>query len=145
MENKLGVNTGSMRRLERRNKGVEAEISVGIVEFNIAAGAIERGSVQLGNVFKVARIDLGGCVEGVRMSFVRAISRGASIIPARPAAETATNSEANGEGEDSISRPPAVDNDWDAVKESPGSGNAMNAEKNDRTKEVIVERRIEWM
>ena len=100
-----------MRRLERRNKGVEAEISVGIVEFKIAAGAIERGSVQLGDVFKVARIDLGGCVEGVRMSFVRAISRGASIIPARPAAETATISEANGEGEDSISRPPAVDND----------------------------------
>lgn len=96
-----------MPSLERRNKGVEAEISVGIVEFSIAAGAIEKGNVHLGSVFKVAIIDLGGCVEGVRMSFVRAMSRGASIMPAKPAAETATASEANGEGEDNISSPPA--------------------------------------
>ena len=96
-----------MPSLERRNKGVEAEISVGIVELSIAAGAIEKGSIQLGNDFKVASIDLGGCVEGVRMSFVRAMSRGASIMPAKPAAETATVSEAHGEGEDKISRPPA--------------------------------------
>ena len=134
-----------MPSLERRNKGIEAEISVGIEEFSIAAGAIEKGKVQPGSVFKVASIDLGGCVEGVRMSFVRAMSRGASITPAKPAAETATASEANGEGEDSISRPPAYESDGFAVKESPGSGSAMNAEKNDRTKEVMVDRRIEWM
>lgn len=106
IEYKLGVKIGSMPNLERRNKGVEAETNVGIVEFSIAAGAIEKGNVQLGSVFKVARIDLGGWVEGVRMSFVRAISRGASIMPAKPAAETATASEAQGEGEDNISRPP---------------------------------------
>ena len=82
-------------------------MNVGSVEFNIATGAIEKGSVQLGSVFNVAIIDLGGCVEGVKMSFVRARSRGASIMPAKPAAETATASEANGEGEDNISRPPA--------------------------------------
>lgn len=96
-----------MPSLERRNRGVEAEISVGIVEFKMAAGAIEKGNVQLGNVFKVARIDLGGCVEGVRMSVVRAISRGASMMPAKPAAETATASEAKGDGDDNMSRPPA--------------------------------------
>ena len=103
----LGVSTGSMPSLERRNNGVEAEMSVGIVEFRIAAGAIEKGNVQPGSVFRVASIDLGGCVEGVRMSFVRAMSRGASIMPAKPADETATASEAKGDGEDNISRPPA--------------------------------------
>ena len=101
------MSTGSILSLERRNKGVETEISVGIVEFSIAAGAIEKGKVQPGSVFMVASIDLGGCVEGVRISFVRAMSRGASKMPAKPAAETATASEANGEGEDSMSRPPA--------------------------------------
>lgn len=55
----------------------------------------------------VASIERGGCVEGVRMSFVRAISRGASIIPAIPAAETATVREASGDGDDITSRPPA--------------------------------------
>ena len=30
------------------------------------------------------------------------------------------------------------------MKESPGSGSAMIAEKKDRTKEIIVDRRIEW-
>ena len=129
--------------MERRNKGVETEISAGSVEFNIAAGAIEKGNVQLGSVFSVASIDLGGCVEGVRMSFVRAMSRGASMMPAKPAEETATASEANGEGEDSISRPPTCETDGTDVKESPGSGSAMNAERNDRTKEVMVDRRIE--
>ena len=96
-----------MPSLERRNKGVEAEIRVGIVEFSMAAGAIDKGNVQLGSVFKVASIDLGGCVEGVRMSIVRAMSRGASNMPAKPAAETATASEADGEGEDNMSSPPA--------------------------------------
>ena len=101
------MSTGSILNLERRNKGVETDISVGNVEFSIAAGAIEKGNVQLGSVFKVASIDLGGCVEGVNKSFVRAMSRGASIMPAKPAADTATASEAKGEGDDSISRPPA--------------------------------------
>lgn len=95
-----------MPSLDRKINGVEAEISVGIVEFRIATGAIEKGNVQPGSVFRVASIDLGGCVEGVRMSFVRAMSRGASIMPAKPADETATASEAKGDGEDNISRPP---------------------------------------
>lgn len=134
-----------MPSLERRNNGVEAETSVGIVELRIATGAIEKGSVQPGNVFRVAIIDRGGCVEGVRMSLVRAMSKGASIMPAKPADETATASEAKGDGEDNISRPPVLEGDGIAVKESPGSGSAMKAEKNDRTKEVIVDRRMEWM
>ena len=114
-------------------------MNVGIVEFRIAAGAIEKGNVQLGSVFSVASIDLGGCVEGVKISFVRAMSRGASMMPAKPAAETATANEANGEGEDNTSMPPAKETEGAAVKESPGSGSAINAEKNDRIKEVIVD------
>lgn len=41
------------------------------------------------------------------MSFVRAISRGARIMPAIPAAETATDNDANGDGDDRTSSPPA--------------------------------------
>ncbi len=40
------------------------------------------------------------------MSFVRAISRGASITPAIPAAETATAREESGDGEESMSSLP---------------------------------------
>lgn len=41
------------------------------------------------------------------ISFVLAISRGASMMPAKLAAETATASEEIGAGDDKISRPPA--------------------------------------
>ena len=43
-----------------------------------------------------------------------------------------------------MSRPPAKVEDGVAVKERPESGSESNAEKNDRTKEVMVDRRIEW-
>lgn len=81
-------------------------MKVGKVEWRSAVGAIEKGNVQLGKVLRVARIDRGGCVEGVNISFVLAISIGARRIPAMPAAETATASELRGDGEERISRPP---------------------------------------
>ena len=140
----FGVSNGSILNFDLKNKGVDAETKVGRVECRIAIGAIENGSVQLGNVWRVAMIDRGGCVDGVRISFVRAISRGARRMPATPAAETATRSEASGEGELSTSSPPALLNDEVPVKESPGSGRENSAEKNDRTKEVIVDERIEY-
>lgn len=65
-------------------------------------------------------------------------------MPATPAAETATAKEDSGDGEESMSRPPAKVEDGVAVKERPESGSESNAEKNDRTKEVMVDRRIEW-
>ena len=40
------------------------------------------------------------------MSFVRAMSSGARIMPARPAAETATVREDRGDGEERMSRLP---------------------------------------
>ena len=86
---------------------MDTEMKVGNVECRMVAGAIENGSVQLGNALSVDIIDRGGCVEGVRISLVRAISTGARIAPAIPAADTATLKDARGEGEDSMSRPPA--------------------------------------
>lgn len=70
-------------------------------------GAIERGNDQDGKEFKVESIDRGGCVEGVSMIFVLAISKGARIEPAIPAAETAIAREVNGREEERMSRPPA--------------------------------------
>ena len=66
---------------------------------------MEKGKLQ-GSDCSVERMLRGGCVEGVSMSFVRAISRGASITPAIPAAETATAREESGDGEKSMSSPP---------------------------------------
>ena len=106
MEYMLGVSIGSILNFDLRNRGIDADRKVGRVECSIAAGAIENGSVQLGSVWSVAIIDRGGCVFGVRMSFVRAMSRGARIMPATPAAETATTSDDSGEGEERTSNPP---------------------------------------
>ena len=102
----FGVKSGSIPNLDRRKSGVDADINVGIVECRSAVGAREKGNVQLGRVFKVASIDRGGWVDGVRISLVRAMSIGARIIPAMPAAETATVRDARGEGDDNKSSPP---------------------------------------
>lgn len=76
------------------------------------------------------------------MSFVRAVSNGARRTPARPAADTATDRDARGDGEERMSRPPTDEND-DAWKARPGSGRASRAEMNERAKDVTVEKRIE--
>ena len=94
----------------------------------------------------MARIERGGWVAGVRMSLVRAMSSGARRTPARPAAETDTSRDASGEGEDSMSRPPAAEAEvvtGDDANERPGSGSARTAERKERIKDEIVERRIE--
>ena len=135
-----------MPSLFRSTRGVDADISVGRVEWRIAVGAMEKGRVHVGRLFNVARIDRGGCVEGVRMSFVRAMSSGARRMPARPAAETETRRDTTGEGEEIMSRPPAADAFvviGDDANERPGSGRARKAEKKERMKDEIVERRIE--
>ena len=95
-----------MPNFDLKNSGVEADKRVGRVECNRVAGASENGRVQEEREWSVGIIDRGGCVEGVSMSFVRAMSSGARIIPATPAAETATAKDRKGEEEDTISRPP---------------------------------------
>ena len=106
IEYRFGVMRGSMPIFDLRNNGADAEMNVGRVECISAVGAREKGSVQLGSVLILAMMERGGCVEGVSMCFVRAISRGASIVPAMPAADTATASEARGDGDERMSSPP---------------------------------------
>lgn len=118
-------------------------MKVGRVVYKTVTGAMDNGNVQEGRDLRVDIIDRGGCVEGVRISFVRAISRGARRIPAMLAAETVTAREMSGDGEDRISSPPALFNDEDNWSERPGSGSARRAERNDRAKDVIVEKRTE--
>ena len=86
---------------------MDADIKVGIVAFKIVTGAIEKGSVQELKDLKVERTDRGGCIDGVNISLVRTISRGARTIPAIPAAEMTTAREVRGEGDERISSPPA--------------------------------------
>lgn len=106
---------------------------------------MDHGSVHEDRELRVGKMDRGGCVEGVSMSFVLAMSRGARIIPARPAAETATARVAMGAGEESISRPPADPMEGLIWKERLGSGTAKMAARKDRAKDVMVDSRIEWM
>lgn len=143
-EYKFGVSTASTPSFDRRNKGVDTDINVGSVACKIVTGAIQNGSVHDDRDLRVDAIDRGGCVEGVRISFVRAISRGARMIPAIPAAETVTARDISGDGEDRISSPPTLVKGEDNWSERPGSGRARRADRNDRAKEVIVERSIEW-
>ena len=56
----FGVKRGSILNFDRRKRGVDADINVGIVECRIAVGARENGNVQLGRLFRVATIDRGG-------------------------------------------------------------------------------------
>ena len=132
-----------MPSLERMNKGSDADIRVAAVEWRKVTGVIEKGNVHEGSDLRVERMLRGGWVEGVSKSLVRAISSGASITPAMPAAETATAKEESGDGEDSMSSPPVCvyeDVNW---KERPGSGKARRAEMKERANDVIVERRME--
>ena len=132
-----------MLSFERRNKGSEAEMKVGSVECRKVTGAIDHGNVQDESVLRVDMTDLGGWSEGVSISFVLAMSKGATSIPAIPAADTAIASEAIGVGEESISSPPTVPAGGLIWNERLGSGTANIAAKKDRVKDVMVDRRIE--
>lgn len=113
------------------------------VEWINVTGRIDIGNIQECSDRNVDSIERGGCVEGVSISFVRAMSRGERSIPARPAAETATAKEESGEGEERMSSPIAEVEGREIWKDRPESGNARRAEMKEREKVVIVERRIE--
>ena len=90
-------------------------------------------------------IERGGCVDGVTISRVLAMSRGARMVLAMPAAETAMAREDKGEAEDSMSSPPVYVPGPEGVrlKERPVSGKAKTADRTDRRNEFTVARRIE--
>ena len=113
------------------------------VEWSNVTGTIDIGTIQEGSDRNVDSIERGGCVDGVSISFVRAMSRGDRSMPASPAAETATAKEESGEGEERMSSPIAEVEGRDIWKERLESGNARRAEIKEREKVVIVERRIE--
>lgn len=96
-----------MLNFERRKRGKDVDSKVGSVEWKNVTGASAHGRVHEESDWRVERIERGGWVEGVSMSWVRAMSRGARSMPAMPAAETATAREVNGEGEARMSSPPA--------------------------------------
>ncbi len=98
---------GSIPSFERRKRGKEAERRVGRVEWRSVTGAIAQGRVQEDRDWRVESMERGGCVDGVRMSWVRAMSRGARSMPVTPAADMATAREVRGEGDARMSRPPA--------------------------------------
>ena len=54
------MSKGSTPSFERKNKGIEAENRVDSTACIIVTGAIEKGNDQVGNDFKVERIDRGG-------------------------------------------------------------------------------------
>ncbi len=139
----FGVSTGSTLSFERRKSGSEADMKVGRVECRKATGAMDHGKVHEERVLRVDITDLGGWVDGVSMSFVLAMSNGAKIIPAIPAAETAIASEAIGAGEERISSPPTGPADRLMWRKRLGSGTANTAAKKERAKDVIVDRRME--
>ena len=84
-------------------------------------------------------------MEGVSISLVRTISRGARKTPAIPIADTATNKELSGEGEEMMSIPPAAAGlPVKLYCDIPGSGKAKSAARKDRMKDVKVDRSREW-
>lgn len=107
-------------------------------------GAIEKGSVQVGSDCKVGKKERGGCVEGVRIRYVRAMSRGASATDATADAESAIRSDVRGEGEARMSRPPTGELPEGVSEEkagSPaGSGKDRSAERRERIQVLRVEK-----
>lgn len=105
----LGVSTGSIPSRERRKMGVEAEMRVGSVECRKVPTAMEGGTIHEGRDFSVGMRERGGCVDGVSISLVRAMSIGARMTPAMPAALTAVARLIKGFGDEVTSRPPTAD------------------------------------
>ena len=103
----MGVKRGSTPSFERRKRGRDAEIRVERVEWRKVTGAMAQGMVHEVRDCSVESMERGGCVDGVRMSLVRAMSSGESRMPAIPDADTATAREVRGDGDARISSPPA--------------------------------------
>ena len=146
----LGVRIGSIPSLDLKIRGVDAEMAVGRVEWRKVTGASQNGTDQESIDCKMVRRERGGCVDGVSMSTVRAMSMGARRIPVMPAAPTAVSKLVMGYGDDKTSKPPTADGmliryGGDAFGPKPGSGIARAAQRMERMKDVTVEVRTECM
>jgi hypothetical protein len=123
---------------ERRKIGVEVAINVGRMEWRIVAGAMDEGTIHDLSERNVGIIERGGCVLGVRMIFVRAISIGASTRPAMPEAATAATMERNGDEEAEMSIAERVEGPGNVVVPDPASGRPSRAQMSERRKDVMV-------
>ena len=66
----MGVRTGSMRKVERRTSGAEAEKRVGIVLCSKVMGAILKGQVYVWRERRDGMIERGWWFRGVSMSLL---------------------------------------------------------------------------
>ena len=92
----FGVRTGSTPSRDRRKSGADVVMKVGTMLCRSVIDAIDGGRANRLRECKFLRSERGDCVVGVKMSFVRMMSSGARRTPAKPAAATATPSEARG-------------------------------------------------
>jgi hypothetical protein len=133
-----GVITGSIANVERRIKGVEADINVGRVAWKTVTGKRLVGTDIEGSRDSEGNIVLGAAEVGVTIRRVRMRSSGASDMAATAAAATATAKDMSGLGLSIMSRPPMPLAD---VPMSPGSGTLSNAESMLRVQLSVVRSR----
>ena len=133
-----GVIMGSIAKVERRTRGVEADIRVGRQAWRRVAGRRLVGTDIEGRRDREGRMVRGGAEVGVTIRRVRMRSRGARDIAATAAAATATAKDSSGEGESIMSRPPMPDAE---VPMRPESGMLRSAESMLRVHDSVVRRR----
>ena len=137
---------GSRPRFRRRKRGRDVVIKEGMIAWSNTTGAMLIGTVHELKDVRAENTDRGGCVEGVRIILVRAMSSGERMILAMPAAETATASDIPGDSEGNISYPPKAGDGEENAENCdvrPGSGRDNTAARNDLENEVRVDNRIE--
>ena len=109
------------------------------------AGAMEEGIIHDGSVFNIGMRERGGCVDGVRMSTVRARSMGARRMAESADAAREEARDSRGEEEARMSSRVREDGVGSVEVVRAGSGRLRTAQKSERRKEDIVLSRILWM
>ena len=56
---RFGVKRGSIPSLERKKRGVDAEIKVGVTAYKVVIGASDKEHIQEGKVYSVPIIERG--------------------------------------------------------------------------------------
>lgn len=135
-----GVRIGSMFIVERRNSGVDEDMSVGMQACRSVAGRSFGETEKEGRRLREGYIDRGEDEMGVTMSRVRTRSRGARRVAAMAVAATATERDMSGLGLSMMSRPPIP---LAVVPMMPGSGTLRRADSALRSQlSVVLSRKL---
>lgn len=126
-----------MLSMERRKRGVEVEIMVGMHACSSVAGRRDGEIVRVGRSERQGYIERGWDVMGDMMRRVRIKSKGAKSMAAIAVAATATPRDVMGLGLSSMSRPPIPL----AEPRRLGSGTLRTAEMRLRNQPSVVLRR----